>query len=135
MRRLRHALAGLVLATLLGACGAVAAGNAAVDQAYQQHRSQVEVTVDGRVARAFPDRVGPSGRHQVFLVRLPSGLTVEIENNIDIAPRAPIQDGDRVMIHGEYIWRPAGGLIHFTHHDPRGRHEGGWIMVGGKRYD
>jgi hypothetical protein len=68
-------------------------------------------------------------------VRLPSGLTVEIENNIDIAPRAPVYDGDRVVVHGEYIWRAEGGLIHFTHHDPRGRHEGGWIMVGGKRYD
>lgn len=128
-------MAILAVFPVSAACGAVATGNGAVEQAYQQHRSQVEVTVDGIVVAIFPDRVGKSGRHQQFLVRLPSGLTVEIENNIDIAPRAPVKEGDPVVLHGEYIWQPNGGLIHFTHRDPRGRHEGGWILVGGKRYE
>ena len=43
--------------------------------------------------------------------------------------------GDHVIVHGEYIWNPEGGLIHFTHHDPQGTHEGGYIIDGGKTYN
>ncbi len=82
----------------------------------------------------LPDQVGPTGRHERFLVRLPSGLALEIDDNIDIAPRAPVREGDTVLIRGEYIWRSGGGLVHFTHRDPRGRHADGWIEVRGKRY-
>ncbi len=130
----RRAVATVLLAGILAACGAATVDNAAAERAYREHRSQVEVTVQGQVARLFPDRQGPAGMHEKFLLRLPSGLTLEIEDNIDIAPRAPVQEGDTVTIHGEYVWKQTGGLIHYTHHDPRGRHEGGWIEVGGKRY-
>jgi hypothetical protein len=130
----RRALATVVVGGLLVACAAVAVDNAAVERAYRDHRSPVEVTVQGKVARVFPDRQGPQGMHEKFLIELPSGLTLEIENNIDIAPRAPVSEGDTVTIHGEYLWKQTGGVIHYTHHDPHGRHQGGWIEVRGKRY-
>ena len=40
-----------------------------------------------------------------------------------------------VLVHGEYVWNTQGGLIHFTHHDPQGTHEGGYIEDNGKTYD
>ena len=46
-----------------------------------------------------------------------------------------IKKGDHVIVHGEYVWNAQGGLIHFTHHDPQGTHEGGYILDGGTTYD
>jgi hypothetical protein len=39
-----------------------------------------------------------------------------------------------VYIHGDYVWNDQGGLIHWTHHDPTGVHESGWIVLGDKKY-
>ena len=49
--------------------------------------------------------------------------------------RVPVTEGDHVIVHGEYVWNAQGGLIHFTHHDPQGTHEGGYIQDNGKTYD
>lgn len=86
--------------------------------------------------RLFPDRTSSTGTHEQFIIKLSSqDLTLEIEHNISIAPRVPAALGDHVVVHGEYIWNPDGGLIHFTHHDPQGTHEGGYIIDGGKEYN
>ena len=45
-----------------------------------------------------------------------------------------LQVGDTVSFKGEYEWNEQGGLIHWTHHDPDGRHEPGWIKHGGRTY-
>ena len=103
---------------------------------FQQHRSYVEVTAEGTVTSLLPDSSGPSGPHERFIVRLSTGdLTVLIDHNVAIGSRVPVHQGDHVIIHGEYIWNNQGGLIHFTHHDPQGTHEGGYIEDGGKTYD
>jgi hypothetical protein len=47
----------------------------------------------------------------------------------------PVAVGDHVIVHGEYVWNAQGGLIHFTHHDPQGTHEGGYIQENGKTYE
>jgi hypothetical protein len=39
-----------------------------------------------------------------------------------------------VAFRGEYEWNPEGGIIHWTHHDPGGRHAGGWLKHKGKTY-
>ena len=86
--------------------------------------------------RLLPDRTSSTGTHEEFIVKLTSGaLTLEIEHNISIGARVPLKIGDHLVIHGEYIWNAQGGLIHFTHHDPEGKHEGGYIIDGGKTYD
>jgi Protein of unknown function (DUF3465) len=96
----------------------------------------VEVTADGTVTRVLADQTGSSGTHERFIVKLATGgITVEIEHNVSIAVRAPVKEGDHVIVHGEYIWNAQGGLIHFTHHDPQGSHEGGFISDNGKTYD
>lgn len=78
-------------------------------------------------------------RHQRFLVKVGedrqgNDLTVKISHNIDLAPRVPVRAGDEFSVRGEFVWNDLGGAIHWTHHDPEGRHEGGWIKFAGKRY-
>lgn len=88
------------------------------------------------MVRTFDDRTSSTGTHEQFIIRLTSeNLTVEIEHNISIGKRVPVADGDRVIVHGEYIWNAQGGLIHFTHHDPQGTHENGYIVDNGTTYD
>jgi hypothetical protein len=31
-------------------------------------------------------------------------------------------------------WNPQGGVIHWTHHDPAGRHLSGWVKHNGRTY-
>ena len=61
-------------------------------------------------------------------------MTVLIVHNIDLAPRVPLQVGDSVSLRGDYVWNDRGGLVHWTHHDPAGRHIPGWIEHRGRRY-
>jgi hypothetical protein len=127
----------LLLALLIApACAPPAADNTAVQRAFAEHRSQVEVTAEGSITRVLTDESGPSGTHQRFIVRLvKSTQTVLIDNNVSIGRRVPVAPGDAVIVHGEYVWNDQGGLIHFTHHDPAHTHEGGWIELTGTRYE
>lgn len=127
----------LAAAVVLGAaCAPAASGNAAVQDAFAAHRSNLEVTADGTVTRILTDAPGTDGTHQRFIVKLTGvSQTVLIDNNIDIGRRVPVAQGDAVTVHGEYVWNDQGGLIHFTHHDPAHTHEGGWIDLRGSRYE
>jgi len=81
-----------------------------------------------------PGRVSP---HEGFLLRLASGcsLVVRVEVNTDFTGTIPIAQGQRVSVKGEYEFYPRGGVVHWTHRDPRGRHEGGYIEAGGQLYE
>lgn len=111
-------------------------GDQQVLSAYQSQLSNVIVeNVVGVVEHVLPDDLEES-RHQRFIVRLAGGHTVLIVHNIDIASRLPgLQEGDRVSIKGEYEWNERGGLIHWTHRDPRSVHEDGWIDYKTVRYE
>ena len=125
----------MLSALLASSCAAAVTGNAAVDRAYAQHLSSLEVTAEGAVTRLLSDDTGPSGTHQRFIVQLAgSTQTLLIDNNVDIGKRVPVAAGDAVVVHGEYVWNDQGGLIHFTHHDPAHTHEDGWIELRGLRY-
>ncbi len=132
--------AALAVAMLLAAAcaGGGSDPNAAVYDDWQNARSRVEVTATGKVMRILGTRVGPSGTHEGFLVRLNGaaahGLTVRVEDNVDITGPIPLATGDDVEVRGEYLYDPRGGLIHFTHHDPRARHAGGYVRVRDKVY-
>jgi len=106
-----------------------------VAAAYAGQRSDVEVTGAGRVTRLLGDD-SLGDRHQRFILELPSGHTVLIAHNIDLAPRVePLSVGDAVEFHGIYEWSDKGGVVHWTHHDPQGQHEPGWLKHHGKTYE
>ncbi|HEY8678519.1 MAG TPA: DUF3465 domain-containing protein [Candidatus Dormibacteraeota bacterium] len=133
-------MAIVALTIILSGCGSSAGAaqpdDAAIVQDFHDHQSNVEVTADGTVTTVFADRTSRTGVHEQFIVTLASGdITVEVEHNISIGARVPVAEGDHVIVHGEYIWNARGGLIHFTHHDPQGTHEGGYIQDRGQTYD
>ena len=105
---------------------------AGVEEAFRARRSNVEVEAVGRVIRVLPDdREG--ARHERFIVRI-AGVSVLVAHNLDLATRVPVIEGDSVYLHGEYEWTAKGGVIHWTHRDPDGRHEAGWIRHHGRLY-
>lgn len=110
------------------------AGTAAIAAAYADQASGLQVTGAGVVVKVLKDDRDGSP-HQRFLLELPSGQVVLVAHNIDLAPRVPgLSAGDAVEFHGVYEWNPKGGVIHWTHDDPAGRHEDGWLRVDGVVY-
>lgn len=88
----------------------------------------------GIVERILPDDRRGS-RHQRFVLRLDDGATLLIAHNIDLAPRIEtLREGDRVEFHGEFEWNERGGVVHWTHDDPQGRRDGGWLRHAGRIY-
>ncbi len=111
-------------------------GERVVDKAYAQKRSGIWLQASGRIVKMLPDDRNPDGgRHQKMLVQLKSGLTIRIVHNYDIAKKIPAREGDTIEFRGEYEYYEKGGTIHWTHHDPGGRHDGGWIKHKGVTYD
>jgi hypothetical protein len=111
---------------------AAADDGGAVLDAFRARRSGVEVEATGVVTRRLPDDLEGS-KHQRFIVRV-GDQTVLVAHNIDLAPRVPVSEGDTVQLRGEYEWNQLGGVIHWTHRDPSGRHSAGWIRIRGRLY-
>ncbi len=88
----------------------------------------------GIVVRVLADD-NDGSRHQRFILKLDSGRTLLIAHNIDLAPRiSGLKQGDTVAFNGEYESNAQGGVIHWTHHDPIGRHVDGWLKHNGRTY-
>jgi len=95
--------------------------------------AQFWITIQGDVVKLLKDdRKG--SQHQKFLIKIAPDITLLVAHNIDLAPRAPVKKGDEISLHGLYEWNNRGGVMHWTHHDPKGRKKGGWIQVNGKKY-
>lgn len=91
------------------------------------------IEASGVVRRLVPDD-NDGARHQRFIVDLKNGQTVLIAHNIDLADRLPLGIGDRVRFRGVYEWNDLGGLVHWTHHDPLGIEEGGFVKYRTRYY-
>ena len=139
-------IAAIVVCALIGtACvsavqssrqnGFFAAGDdSQIGRAFKNRTSNVQVEGEGVVTRLLADDLDGS-RHQRFIVTLASDQTVLIAHNIDLAPRIDgLQTGDSVRFYGEYVWNEKGGMVHWTHHDPEGRHVAGWLKHNGRTY-
>lgn len=109
-------------------------GNKQIVTAYKQEKNDIQVTGEGTIIKLLPDDLQGS-RHQRFLVKINGQQTLLISHNIDLAPRInTLQAGEKIEFHGEYVWNKKGGIIHWTHHDPGGRHQDGWLRYKNKLY-
>lgn len=104
------------------------------EQLYQDKQSDAQLEITGNVKRILQDDV--SGiRHQRFIVEIAGGQTILIAHNIDLSPRIEnLNIGDEISVYGEYEWNEHGGVIHWTHLDPKNKHEAGWIKHNDKQY-
>ena len=144
----RKAFGAIVLLLIVGGWGIFAGCNdqqneaggrkftdvSVLENAFQHHQSNLQVTQQGHIVKVLPDDTRGT-RHQRFLVKLSSGQTLLVAHNIDLAPRVPgLQTGETIIFHGEYEWNDKGGVIHWTHHDPDREHENGYLEYHGKKY-
>lgn len=116
------------------ATSAAAANDAVFARAFEKRISNIQVEGQGTVVRILPDD-NDGSRHQRFIVRLNSGQTILIAHNVDLAPRvSPLNEGDVISFSSEYAWNPKGGVVHWSHRDPDGRHPAGWIRRDGHAF-
>lgn len=112
----------------------ISASDLSIEKAFKNNQSDIQVGGSGRVTQIMSDDT-QGRRHQRFIIELNSGQTILIAHNIDIAPRiSALNIGDHINFYGEYEWNSKGGVVHWTHHDPSGHHEDGWLNHGGKTY-
>jgi hypothetical protein len=101
---------------------------------YAAKASDVLVEDQGKVVKLLSDD-NQGSRHQRFLVKVAEGHTLLFAHNIDLADRIDdLKIGDVVSFKGEYVYNPKGGVVHWTHKDPKGIHEAGWIKHNGNTY-
>lgn len=105
-----------------------------LETAFAKKQSDFQIKGQGVVKKVLvDDRKG--ARHQKFILQTSPEQTVLVAHNIDVADRLPgLKEGDTVSFYGEYEWTVQGGVIHWTHHDPGGRHINGWLKYNGKTY-
>ncbi len=105
-----------------------------LDKAYQEKQSDVQVQGLGKVIKVLSDD-NKGSRHQRFIIKTSSNLTILVAHNIDLASRVEnIKEGDDIEFYGEYEWNNKGGVLHWTHHDPRKKHTDGWLKHKGVIY-
>jgi len=108
--------------------------DAALENAFTNRLSNLQIAGQGTVVKVLPDD-NDGSPHQRFIIQLESGQTLLLAHNIDLAQRIDaLRAGGIVAFYGEYEWNPKGGVIHWTHHDPQGRHPAGWIKYEGQTY-
>ena len=114
--------------------GGIETGGAAkISSAYENRLSNLQVEGSGLVEKVLRDDLEGS-RHQRIILRVSDSQTVLIAHNIDLAPRVPADEGDELEFKGEYEYSEQGGVLHWTHHDPRRRHPNGWLRHKGSTY-
>ncbi len=91
------------------------------------------IEVTGFVRRLLSDD-NDGSRHQRFIIDIGDRNTLLIAHNIDLVKRVPLGIGDRVHVRGMYEWNDLGGLVHWTHDDPHGVEDGGYVRYRTRYY-
>lgn len=99
-----------------------------IENAFINQLSFFTVTVKGTVTRIIKDCY-EGEKNQRFTIQMPNKQTLLIVHNTEIAPPVTgITSGSEIFVHGEYVWDSEGGVVNWTHHDPDGIRENGWIL-------
>lgn len=99
------------------------------EELFARQISHIQVKGEGIVTVILNDDL-KGRKHQRFVLELAIHKTLLVLNNIDIFPRlSPLEVGDRVEFYGEYVWNRHGGIIHWTHYDPKGTRGDGYVKV------
>ena len=110
------------------------AADARIEYAFKNRLTHHLLGGAGTVTKLLNDD-NQGSRHQRFIIRTDSGRTLLVSHNLDLAKRIEaLRVGDKISFYGEYEWNEKGGIIHWTHHDPEGRHPAGWIRHRGRLY-
>lgn len=105
-----------------------------IQLAYENQQSNLQVSGEGYVVKILPDD-NEGSRHQRFILKINNGPSLLVAHNIDLAPRVQnLAKGDTITFFGEYEWNTKGGVLHWTHDDPQGRHANGWLKHDGITY-
>ncbi|HLI94920.1 MAG TPA: DUF3465 domain-containing protein [Candidatus Baltobacteraceae bacterium] len=133
MKRPRS-LALLTIALLVSSCGTGARNlQSALSVCSSNSSAYAEVYIpDATVVRVLGERAGRSGEHEGFVIRA-NGQTFRVEDNVGITGPIPLQRGNVVSLLGQL--ECDDDVIHWTHHDPSGRHQSGYIKVNGTLYE
>ncbi len=137
VRHRRLALLALALALAAGcASHPETPDNGLVCRTYAAQADKQEVLAQGKIVAILGTMLGPSGHHAGFLLQLTGDcdLLVRVETNVDLTGPVPLKAGENAIVKGEYEYTALGGVIHWTHHDPGGRHVDGYVQAAGKVY-
>lgn len=105
-----------------------------LQRAFKDRQSDLQIQGKGVVIKVLRDDTKGS-RHQRFIIKGGAEQSVLVAHNIDLAPRLDgLKQGDVVEFNGEYEWNAKGGVIHWTHNDPKGYHVSGWLKYNGRIY-
>jgi len=91
-----------------------------IRKAQHNTNAQFWVGFNGKIVQILKDDNNGS-RHQKFLISPTKDITLLIAHNIDLASRVPLIKGDFISLFGRYEWNDKGGVMHWTHHDPKGK--------------
>ena len=94
-------------------------------EAFERHLDRVMLTCQGLISETLEDD-NTGIPHQRLIIKLTSGQTLLILNNLERAKRIPVKIGQNVEVRGQYRWNKHGGLVHETHHDDQTELDG-WI--------
>ncbi|MCK5835358.1 MAG: DUF3465 domain-containing protein [Lentisphaeria bacterium] len=95
---------------------------------------KMQVSGFGKVKQILTDDL-KGDQHQRFILEITPELTILIAHNIDLAPRvSPLKVGDVIHFYGQYEWNSEGGVVHWTHKDPDGKHKHGWLERNHKKF-
>ncbi|OGY24787.1 MAG: hypothetical protein A2Y57_03615 [Candidatus Woykebacteria bacterium RBG_13_40_7b] len=99
------------------------------EEAFKRQLSEIPLTTEGEVVRLLEDDT-EGVPHQRFIIKLRSGHTLLVVNNLELGERLGLKEGGFVEVLGTYIWNNEGGVIHETHAQEEGSpYEEGYILV------